>query len=1050
MMGHTRMYRHYARFLFATILGIVATSVVAAQDYDAMGQDARVQLDRYLDRADRERSREAWLRVAEFGELAAFAEWERAAVELGAEAAQLAIERSHLAAEFETLLAERLGRWLIESFFAAAPMVDPLELYREVAAQQLSLLFATDTDGAIVFDDAGDPVLRGAENIEADEATFEAALMAEVEVALDVWTAAADAYLPELEATIESDDDAFFASLFGDTRDSYRERYAANLALIVNRESERFVAARTEDQFSTHTKTLEETAGAVVEALIETTEASLQEGLAALADGLQLDTETDEVDHVFIDPAEWEASFRREFERGLARWDEAERDLLLRRAEWEQQALEDIQVGELAWVDAYEQLIDRRNEWTRELNELIAAGQEQWDEKEAEMAAAIERAREELAGEIASRSRSLSDRVGGLVGIMNQSVALMRSARDSAKFYLDDIAEFGSNRQQSDRIRDLVDEFARNAANVGVRIDGVLGAGWRDRYSELAFWADTFETYEAFLNDAEQQLADTYGLVLTGGGADALLTAGVNELLTADAWEGVYLDAYQVELLKANAVKAYWDDQVEIARSVADYAADTSSAKKTEAETQADYDHAAVALEEAHGAYEAAVQTLEAAGETLSTRQEELAEVQQRLAEAEAALAAAQEDFQIQLAAAQVTTSDAFRRQVQQQYDLLQELYGYGEDPENSIATSYAAYLEAARRHEVELLFQTASEMAAALVLGIDIGGAPSLAELQEAADLRHTGPYALPDSDATPEGIVVDEIALTDHLIAALGWELDETHRATPAVVEIAAINAAESIQSRTAALLRINLFVASERERADAGLRTRLDQLSLLTTDDVDGWFASLGIEVPPAGATTADYLTALERAAAAQRTRSLLTRADWELAAIALLTDDAGLVTDETDWDAALEAELDERFDPAAALAVALRAEFRLEDGTLDHVGLQAHVDGWLSALTALHTALEAVLASEDPTLEAHEAALTALVDGDALTRRFFTGAGLGSVGERDYGARLVDIAELRAARAGHALSAWLSFEEIAPTVVVGRRTDALEGVRTALVD
>jgi hypothetical protein len=161
---------------------------------------------------------------------------------------------------------------------------------------------------------------------------------------------------------------------------------------------------------------------------------------------------------------------------------------------------------------------------------------------------------------------------------------------------------------------------------------------------------EIYTAYERFATDAHRELASTYGLVVFGdplgsGYADDPGISGMIGALENGSWENLFLDDYQVELLKARAVRGYWEKELEIAQAVYDYSVDTSSGRPTQAETRAFYERSLREYEAALVRYNSAVDSLESIKTALAGNQQQLAALMDHLNELKADLQEAEQVY---------------------------------------------------------------------------------------------------------------------------------------------------------------------------------------------------------------------------------------------------------------------------------------------------------------------------------------------------------------------------------------------------------------------
>jgi hypothetical protein len=198
-------------------------------------------------------------------------------------------------------------------------------------------------------------------------------------------------------------------------------------------------------------------------------------------------------------------------------------------------------------------------------------------------------------------------------------------------------------------------------------------------YDEAAWWLTQKDEAAGDAAALRKRLTDCLGQIVSDGGDPAPLKAVINQLGASD---NGYLDEYQIELIKAESLKAYWQRQVDIAQAVYDYAVTVSPERPTDARLQAEWQTAKDAYLASQGRYAQAVAALESAGTDLAGQKT-------AIAAARAALEAAQEEIGRQQAeyAAKKALYDSGQREYYQKqisgfHDELLKRYGLKSDPD--------------------------------------------------------------------------------------------------------------------------------------------------------------------------------------------------------------------------------------------------------------------------------------------------------------------------------------------------------------------------------
>ncbi len=603
-------------------------------------------MDSYLDTADRQQVEQRWLDYARFGMSAVTSSWEKEVLLLmGVEfdITELKLEAEERLSE---IIDQRFARWLNNQFFDKENSSTLGELKIEIEELNNELLYETQADGSIKY--------KNTENYEADKALWIEGAKAKIDEMLASWSSRMTTAYAALRSAfsdtllLEKIDTEYNKSF-----ETYKASYNSRLYRLYQIEQSRFSRLRLYDQYSLQHESEAETASRITETLISSTEGELNSKLDVLTAGLSSEVEDVEINGGIIDADNWEASFSALLEEGLNSWDEAEQQFLMERVEWEQRAGREAANGEEVWVDAYHQLHQRRTEWMTEFRQTLQRGAQLWDEENQALEEAIERAVDEINENIENSDNSLQSRIDNLVGMMLQSVNMMRAARNSWEYWMDRFD--GGERNSFNTGETGFDADAMLTASNAVRPELTGESRENDAaWKEAMYWIEMFRNYQGYASDSQQKLAETYGIIVfdnpslhTAFDEDALSSALLDNsvLEDDDAWEAVYLDEYQVELLKARAYMRYWEKQQEIAQAVMDYASDNSSTKEDAETTRRRLADAKSSYDEALAEYTELLSNLETISVGLEERINAIENLQTEIAGYQHELSSARDEY---------------------------------------------------------------------------------------------------------------------------------------------------------------------------------------------------------------------------------------------------------------------------------------------------------------------------------------------------------------------------------------------------------------------
>lgn len=860
-------------------------------------------LDRYLDGADRAETEVAWKSLSREGRDAVMAQWESRILTLadaGIDIAQMRAEENQ-AVEAET--EKRLADWLVARFFSDQADLDWDVLLDEVDASKLSGIFELDSLGKARLDASGDPIRKEI----ADEATFneeygkwKASLESLADSAVADWETRASGAMNEFlsefagprRERLEREGNARLASLGAGKRG---ELYA-----ILALEESDYRYYRLRDQSSLRAESEKVSAESVAAELVEKTRASLDESLEALANGLDAEVGKVTVDGELLDGDAWQEQFRYALEKGLALWERAGEDFLARRIEWEQRAGADLASGIERWNDALRVLQEKESDWLDQFQTVRERAETRFDRRFDELEAARKSALGELDESIAANQGNLNERISVMVDMLDQSLGMLNTARDSAGYWIEkmpsgdsrsmDGASWdanavrailleklfacaksaskanGSSSQSVDTetfkgilfaavkaevdarlratgsgepskedlagmiedglsrgiLRDvagyktLVQEYYRTTAkksadkafqtvlaqsigslfpsgslrdndpyamiknssnsvllgkvltaeqaeslrasiiakvleSTDAMLEGFLSSFdsgiAKDSLDQAHYWIESvYAPYAAEAETQNRELAESYCLVvfegkdLTGGGyASGQTIAGpIKELLDEYGWEDLYLDDYQVELLKARAVSAYWQKELAIAQAVYDYSVDTDYTRDTEAETLADYSTALAGYNSALASYQEKLQGLDAVNAALDEKNSRLAGIRAKLEEQKKLLSAQKQRYSEILISEKLVNTDYYTGQFRSCYEALAHLRAF-DSGEGSIAKAAGTLAASAVAYENDSFLAQSSKALSALISGdsLDDSTVPGIRDLKEQYDAR-------------------------------------------------------------------------------------------------------------------------------------------------------------------------------------------------------------------------------------------------------------------------------------------------------------------------
>ncbi len=258
-----------------------------------------------------------------------------------------------------------------------------------------------------------------------------------------------------------------------------------------------------------------------------------------------------------------------------------------------------------------------------------------------------------------------------------------------------------------------------------------LSAASRESLSQAGYWIETvYARYEAEAEAQNEALTESYGLVVFEGkrvpeggyGSDRTIAGPIKELLDEYGWEGLYLDDYQVELLKARAVSAYWQKELAVAEAVREYAVTNDYTRETEAETLERYNASLDSYSRALEDYRVSVRDLEAVNDAIDEKNAAIARIRERLETQKGLLADQKRIYSALILSSSLDSTEYYTGQFRSYYEALARLRA-SDSKEGSVARAGKALADAASARDADALVAASSEAIAALIDGDPLRG---------------------------------------------------------------------------------------------------------------------------------------------------------------------------------------------------------------------------------------------------------------------------------------------------------------------------------------
>ncbi len=699
-------------------------------------------LEVYIDQAASTRTRNDWLRIARGGFESVLAEWEAAAALVITDSRVLQSGRKKVLKDLEQSLSTGLSEWAVTQFRNQHDPRGFSDFWVQMREAALTATFES-RSGEFIKDEKGRLVVIKAdrETLAEDSAAFKNFWDELIDQKVDDWYSGAQTAFSELLLDFGSEEAAILETYRQSTLSSLKQSYSRELSKMTRLTESAMIHYRLKNIVDSDSDAGgQDVIPSETRAMLNQVQNDAEAGLTRLKDGLNVNQDAPEVKKADIDAARWRASFREELEKGILLWREAEERLLMNRIEWEKKAGYDLVLTRKRWDKAFRELAEANEKWLDDYQRIWNEGQDRWEIQSRQMQNTLENARSEMASNINGRHDSMVQRVSTLVDILGQSLIMMSTARENFAYWMNKAAPYSQQtlEQVSWDIEDLRARYNR-AVNLKKYSHGLRWSFlfFNDKAGEQArYWLeDIYNVYLERAQDVRADLYQTYNLSVFGeSGLDEMGLKDLTSELKNGQWEQIFLDDYQVELLKARAAASYWEKELEIAAAVTRYAEKPSSILGSEEEKN-EVDRAWTesfdAYQKALETYQAGIKKLEMANLDLKENSRKLTEVQKILTGYREELAEARAVYQNEILLKELDSSRYFKEQIRDSYVRLLELYGLTDDEKKSTESFYMDYLNKNRAYEGEFSLSQTSLLVTELIEG-DPGRIPPILSLQD------------------------------------------------------------------------------------------------------------------------------------------------------------------------------------------------------------------------------------------------------------------------------------------------------------------------------
>ncbi|MDX9800305.1 MAG: hypothetical protein RBT69_03085 [Spirochaetia bacterium] len=632
------MYRKF-KILSAFMLFLVIidkTAPYPVRNFDLPNHHSCHDMKIYFDRADFEKDDESWFYTVFMG-FDSLPATERDAA--------------------ETELARRFGSWKMRQIENKLPSADIEALLGEIEDKNIKYLYETENEKP-VFDSRGDPQFKKISGLEEDKKLWDQEIRSALNRIFEEWEQKAFVVCDELSFCPENFPDNFFYNFSGNFPEDidkriavsfreYREKIKKEFEYIFTETQKNFLTKRSFDSFSLKKKNENNSASSAAGDVVSEIKKSLAEAKDILKKDLNLISALPE-EKIDTRISAWEENFNTEFQRGIKKWETAEKSFLTERLRWDYDARESYINAEEKWDKETKNLIAARDSWLSEMTFIMEEGRDFWREEKNNFLESHEISRRQLEEASKKEIERFSKEADMLLSIYRKNRSLEETASVNISWLKGEIDRI--NRWKCDK-QSEADRYGSGIRNINREIDACkkrLESGNKDnnnsddehrggsfnishiiaarlltgRITELeAQLPDLQLKFSRAFNQIHLKDGELAGYVTehaywssTAGSCREAMNSAESELLSLERRieEGLYgRDEFEIELELLREKQGMLCRQLEIAQAVYDYSIDHTSQRERRADSEENYRAALVLAGECEKKYNLLIDELD-------------------------------------------------------------------------------------------------------------------------------------------------------------------------------------------------------------------------------------------------------------------------------------------------------------------------------------------------------------------------------------------------------------------------------------------------------
>ncbi len=483
-------------------------------------------------------------------------------------------------------------------------------LLDKLASLEKEYLFETQ-DGSIQFDLQNDPLLRSTDpyEIKRDKSAFENEVRTLQNQILYKWESEANEIKQQiLQRDNTRDKEKLERSISAEIR-KYRDLINFETDKLICYSLDRFSCLREKDNYSLKQKSDNTSASSLAESYMNQMKDELEAAQAALKKDLP-DSRIVQTEYASLDSEDWEKSFDRELENGLALWEKAEKEFITQRIQWELNLEKQYKETEEAWDEAFGELSQARKRWIQEMQQLFQQGLLQWEIREEESYDNFLTLSDELETAAIEQEEIFLKKVCEAIGVFRESLSYLKSAEKNIQYYDEKIQELNLQITEcSNLIGNMEERISHMPSFLQVLFENLLQEEKNLRDSLVSEKGTFQQEQNSWINiktGFETQMIQSEQLLIT-------LQAEASGYDPAVSYISIDQETERMRNIADSLLR-----QVEISEKVLEYASMDSSQRPTDAETQLQHSAALQELENSEQQYRDSLEELQRLGDEIS------------------------------------------------------------------------------------------------------------------------------------------------------------------------------------------------------------------------------------------------------------------------------------------------------------------------------------------------------------------------------------------------------------------------------------------------